>query len=217
MSNANAQNVDPAVEEVLASIRKIMSDDGQPKTESAPSDVIDFPIHTTKLEKLHQEDADVLDLTEMINNDGSIMRLSQGEAKMADIVDDKKVEETQDTTEAEGVEEEQALELDETAEVKDSPAPEMKNLATDDEVNSIMSPEAVAKSAAAFADLEKLTSDMKKKISDGSFGSQTLDELMRELLRPILKEWLDAHLPSLVKWLVAEKIEQMMRERNDAA
>ena len=34
-----------------------------------------------------------------------------------------------------------------------------------------------------------------------------------ELLKPMLKEWLDTNLPSLVKWIVTEQIERIMKER----
>lgn len=44
-------------------------------------------------------------------------------------------------------------------------------------------------------------------------GQYTLDNLMKELLKPLLKEWLDANLPSLVKWLVTEQIEKMLLEQ----
>lgn len=42
-------------------------------------------------------------------------------------------------------------------------------------------------------------------------GNYTLENLMRELLKPMLKEWLDANLPSIVKWLVTEQIEKMLQ------
>ena len=34
----------------------------------------------------------------------------------------------------------------------------------------------------------------------------TLEALVRDLLRPVLKDWLDAHLPELVESLVAREI-----------
>ena len=37
-------------------------------------------------------------------------------------------------------------------------------------------------------------------------SDNTLDGLVRELLRPMLKEWLDARLPELVETLVAREI-----------
>ena len=46
-----------------------------------------------------------------------------------------------------------------------------------------------------------------------SGGSRTLDELVGDLLRPMLKEWLDENLPSLVERLVAEEIERVARRK----
>ena len=37
-------------------------------------------------------------------------------------------------------------------------------------------------------------------------GGNTLEALVRELLRPMLKDWLDAHLPELVEQLVSREI-----------
>ncbi len=38
---------------------------------------------------------------------------------------------------------------------------------------------------------------------------RTLDDLVREMLRPMLKEWLDAHLPETVERLVRQEIERV--------
>lgn len=43
--------------------------------------------------------------------------------------------------------------------------------------------------------------------------SRTVDELVREMLRPMLKSWLDDNLPSLVERLVRAEIERVSRGR----
>ncbi|HWJ99271.1 MAG TPA: DUF2497 domain-containing protein [Xanthobacteraceae bacterium] len=43
--------------------------------------------------------------------------------------------------------------------------------------------------------------------------SRTIDELVREMLRPMLKSWLDDNLPSLVEKLVRAEIERVSRGR----
>ena len=40
-------------------------------------------------------------------------------------------------------------------------------------------------------------------------GSDTLEGLVREMLRPMLAEWLDAKLPAMVERLVAAEIERI--------
>ena len=43
--------------------------------------------------------------------------------------------------------------------------------------------------------------------------ARTLEELVGELLRPMLKEWLDENLPSMVEEMVREEIERVSRKR----
>jgi uncharacterized protein len=41
----------------------------------------------------------------------------------------------------------------------------------------------------------------------------TLDELVQDMLRPMLREWLDDNLPQLVERLVREEIQRVSRGR----
>ena len=41
-------------------------------------------------------------------------------------------------------------------------------------------------------------------------GGPSLEEIVREELRPLLKEWLDAHLPALVERVVRAEIERVV-------
>ena len=43
-------------------------------------------------------------------------------------------------------------------------------------------------------------------------GSDTLEGLVREMLRPMLREWLDAHLPELVEQMVAREIARITNQ-----
>ena len=43
-------------------------------------------------------------------------------------------------------------------------------------------------------------------------GAVTLERLTRELMRPMLKEWLDQHLPMMVERLVREEIERLVTQ-----
>jgi cell pole-organizing protein PopZ len=44
-------------------------------------------------------------------------------------------------------------------------------------------------------------------------ASQTLDDVVRELLRPLLKDWLDANLAGIVQAKVEEEVERLARRR----
>lgn len=43
-------------------------------------------------------------------------------------------------------------------------------------------------------------------------GETSLEGLTRDLLRPMLKDWLDANLPSLVEAMVAKEIERITKK-----
>ena len=40
-------------------------------------------------------------------------------------------------------------------------------------------------------------------------GEQTLEDLVKDLLRPVLKQWLDANLPDMVERIVREEVERI--------
>ena len=71
---------------------------------------------------------------------------------------------------------------------------------------ALLSPEARANTSGTLAALENT-------LVRGYEGSEnTLEGLIRELLRPMLKEWLDAHLPGLVERMVAREISRIRGE-----
>jgi cell pole-organizing protein PopZ len=216
MNKKQTTQVDPAVEEVLASIRHIMAIDLDGPGENQGPTTHAFP--TLKKSPSHsgsRENSDILTLTEMVTTDGSVISLSKKGAQMAS----KSETQSEKTSKEESQKNGQAHSSEPLDLIHGALAKPRQQHETDtkvvsaEDISSLMSPEAVAQSTEAFNDLNKLTADMKQKIQTGTFGTQTIDEMMREMLRPLLKEWLDSHLPSLVKWLVAEKIEQMIREK----
>jgi cell pole-organizing protein PopZ len=42
-------------------------------------------------------------------------------------------------------------------------------------------------------------------------GTRTIEDVVRELLRPMLKSWLDDNLPAMVERLVRSEIERVSR------
>jgi len=43
-------------------------------------------------------------------------------------------------------------------------------------------------------------------------GQRTIEELVRDMLRPLLKEWLDSNLPSLVERVVRDEVDRLVRD-----
>ena len=76
--------------------------------------------------------------------------------------------------------------------------------------DTLVGDSAAASAASAFAGLAstlKKPEPMEPSIPSGP----TLDELARSLLRPMLKEWLDANLPGIVEAQVRKEVERIAR------
>lgn len=144
-------------------------------------------------------DDEILDLTEELNTDTKETAIASKESK----VPEKNVKQP-------------AIE----SSIMDVPHPVDGVNANDDfsksiesQVESLISQDAMDISTAALRELDAYTANVKTSITDNTFGQKTVEDVMKEMLRPLLKEWLDAHLPSLVKWLVTEQIEKMLQSK----
>jgi cell pole-organizing protein PopZ len=69
---------------------------------------------------------------------------------------------------------------------------------------------AAASAASAFAGLTASLARPEPAALVGGSGP-TIDALARELLRPMLKEWLDANLPGIVEAAVRKEVERIAR------
>ena len=57
--------------------------------------------------------------------------------------------------------------------------------------------------------------DSHRRAVDPSIGPRTIEDLVKEVMRPMIKEWLDGNLPSLVERLVSREIERLTREAEE--
>jgi uncharacterized protein len=91
--------------------------------------------------------------------------------------------------------------------------PPLKSGATPGEgARRIVSDATLAASVATLSQVASLAAaGRQQELALGNVG-RTLEEMIRDLLRPHLKEWLDAHLPQLVERLVREEIGRLVRE-----
>ncbi len=76
----------------------------------------------------------------------------------------------------------------------------------------ISAAEPIVSPVAAAASLEALSSLSKLVVKPDVPGSDTLEGLVRELLMPLLKDWLDAHLPEIVERMVAQEVARITRQ-----
>lgn len=194
MTDQTAQ--EPTMEEILASIRRIISEDdapaetaqaAAPEPEPAPARA-PAPVEAAVAEpEPAPEDAfeeeDVLELTEPY------------QAPAAEVIGDLDVAEPDAFPDA--------------AAVAPEPEPEPEAPAAPS-YNRIVGDSAAASAASAFAGLAAAMRPADS--SEPGLGSGlTIDDLARALLRPMLKEWLDAHLPGIVEAEVRKEVERIAR------
>ncbi len=151
------------MEEILASIRKIISDDATPETPDGA--------------------ADVVELTQMIQNDGSVV-----DVKANVLVEEPPMPASPPTP------------LPASAPLISEPA---STAAT-----------AALSSLASTVEIERLATAPSHMTPIGN-GARTLEDMVIELMRPLLKQWLDQNLPGTVDRLVQKEIERIARRAQD--
>lgn len=194
---ADAAENEPSMEEILSSIRRIINEDEEEapaaEAEAAPAeeesnsqDDIDsmFDEAPAAEEEPAAEAEDVLELTDMVDEpDAGTDPMSMDDDLM---IVDREEEEPEVVAEPEPVVDFDAVE----AEVADG----------------IMSDGAAA---AAMGSFHTLADSIRISEEEG----RTLEGVVRALLRPMLKEWLDANLPSIVDEKVQAEIDRVARRR----
>ena len=57
--------------------------------------------------------------------------------------------------------------------------------------------------------------DTHRRAVDPSIGPRTIEDLVKDVMRPMIREWLDDNLPSLVERMVGREIERLTREAEE--
>jgi cell pole-organizing protein PopZ len=171
-------NQEPTMEEILASIRRIISEDDQPQpsAEASPQPAEPAPA----------ED-EVLDLTDKVEEPAV-------EPAPMETVGDLDVFPRE-------VEPAPPPEI-ETAPPAPEPTPA---LAASLDEESLVSRTSAESAAASFASLSQSLMMPKE--------GRSLEDLVREMMKPMLKDWLDQNLPAIVQRTVQEEVERIARAR----
>jgi len=198
MAEETTANADPSMEEILASIRKIISDDSPPPAEAAPAaeTAVEPPAPpfappasaaAMPLAASVSHEEDIVELTQMVQDDGSVVDLNAPAP---------------------------APEPSPVIIAPVPPPPIMASAPTPTE--SLVSEPAASTAASALSSLastleiERLAHSPSGATYLGN-GSRTLEDMVIELMRPLLKGWLDENLPPIVERLVQKEIERISR------
>ena len=174
------------MEEILASIRRIISEDDQPAEAAAPAVAVSEP-------KPEPEVAPAVPASEPEPALAPVMAEPEDEPEpMADEEDD--ILELTDTVESHG-----DLAVVSPPALAPAPAPEPAA------IEALVSDHAATAAASSFGALSAAIAMPK--------GDRTLEDVVRELLRPLLQQWLDANLPGIVQQAVETEVERIARGR----
>lgn len=201
------------MEEILASIRRIISEDEPANGEKAEaaSDV--------------QESDDVLELTDVAEDEpeGEVAEeaVEQVEEETAEAdapAEDDPVEDEIDfDAPAEAAEDD--LELREEAEIDEQPEPAAEPVAAapaapvpsaSPDETALLGAEPAGSATSSLASLVQAVDRAHGGTPLGD-ANRTIEDLVKEVMRPMIREWLDENLPGLVDRLVRREIERLSR------
>lgn len=178
MSDQSSQ--EPTMEEILASIRRIISEDdapAEPAAEAAPEPELEAEPEPEP----EPVEEDVLELTDPIAPEPE----PEPELPPLESVGD--------------------IDVYSPPPPEPEPAPAPPIFDRDDVAEKLVGDTAASAAASAFGSLSSALLMPK----DG----RTLEDVVRELLRPLLKEWLDQNLPRIVETKVEEEVQRIARGR----
>jgi cell pole-organizing protein PopZ len=199
MSDSNSDQQEPSMEEILASIRRIISEDGDEIADGddvkASEDTVaeaqapsDEPAPAAEPE---DPDDDILELTDVVEDEAAPEPESEAEPEPEPV--SEPAPEPVAEPEPEPVRE---------PEPEPEPVRPVEPVVAD---GRLVSDEVEQVSAATISGLTAALASSAR-IGD---GDQTLEQLVKDVLRPILKEWLDANLPGMVERIVREEVERI--------
>lgn len=179
MNAANAKVQEPSMEEILASIRRIIADDQTAKTQQEAAPEAEAPATV--------DDADdILDLAQ-VDEFASVASHDLDDVDFQDPVRQPDLQVAEPEPEPER-----------------APEPVMRQPAPVPPAaeRSLLAPDTDAVVSAAFGSLASTVL---------SNNARTLEDLVQDMLRPMLKSWLDENLPATVERLVRAEIERLAR------
>jgi cell pole-organizing protein PopZ len=206
------QSAEPNLDEILASIRRIISEDG-PAAAASPALYAGrrFPL---------AEAEDVLVLTRRAPLEGHDLDAGvaddhpQGPPEPATPVVEQAPDPAMDPSLAPVLEAAPAADADEVETAAGAAAVAEVSPSSDEEEEVVVAPQTEAQAAAAF---DKLSAAAHAPSPSAALAlpapGRTLEDVVRELMRPMIKEWLDENLPAIVQSRVDQEIDRIARSR----
>ena len=220
---------EPSMEEILSSIRRIIADEETDESHSEDDELGDAETHAEALNDdadtlaraAEDEDPeDVLELTRVVRDGGEVVDLSAGGAAATGLYGEPRSEpESEPLPETERDEVELApLEAEPEHESqiptwheskqKEPTSVQMKSVASGAE---LLSATVASATTGAFAKLSEAVHKTPPEESVADDSGRTIEQFVEDMIRPLLKEWLDENLPPIVERLVQREIQKIAR------
>ena len=211
-----AKAQEPTMEEILASIRRIIADDDAAKPQSKPASPKPSepparaapPVAAAPSEPMGQDDIDAMLSAVEDDLDDVVPAQSESPAEVLELTEAMATPPPEPKPPAfRKIDAEQDVVFDEPPPAPSAPPqppPPRSDLTHDGSEPPLLSPAATAVVNSAFGTLAH---------SMLVQNAKTLEDLVKEMLRPLLKAWLDDNLPTLVERLVRAEIERVSRGR----
>jgi cell pole-organizing protein PopZ len=216
MSEPKAQGQEPTMEEILASIRRIISENDDPAAAPAKAP----PGKGAGAQQSIGDDG-VLELTDVVGSDGKVVNIAAAKATTPVTIPEPRT--TEEPPMAEPTPDPVARPKPIDVPVDDvelaAVEPTLRTPRTAGEDDALVGAAAATVSTSAFAALAHELS--RKNGGDTTTGSlpigsgRTLEDLVKEMIRPMLREWLDANLPGMVERMVKREIERLVHRAEE--
>lgn len=207
----NKPEQEPSIEEILASIRQIISDDDETRPagdiELPAEEKFDIPVYKpdVKEEKPRDSFAEILELTNEVAGDEKVFDMSEQKFEMPLHQPDAMTEQKTRQSDID-------LSFNEEPARKSS----LDLSAGQGDVDSLFSAPAASATTEAFSrllgNIPVEREENKRLYADGRI---TLEDIAKDLLRPMLRQWVDDHMPALVERLVEKELEKLARQARE--
>jgi uncharacterized protein len=198
---------EPSMEEILASIRRIISEDSDPKRPSGSGG----------------REAEVLDLTEMLTADGSVVSLASRRPGIATSGESQPTPESVKPDPAKP----DAVKPDTVKQDLRRPGGSSAVVHLSEKEHDPIMSEAEARASmisdttleASATSLGRLARAVRREAALRAFSGEEdrrIEDLVRESLTPMLRDWVDRHLPEMVDRIVREEIDKMVRRLQES-
>ena len=198
---------EPSMEEILASIRRIISEDSDPKRPSGSGG----------------REAEVLDLTEMLTADGSVVSLASRRPGIATSGESQPPPESVKSEPAKP----DAVKPDTVKQDLRRPGGSSAVVHLSEKEHDPIMSEAEARASmisdttleASATSLGRLARAVRREAALRAFSGEEdrrIEDLVRESLTPMLRDWVDRHLPEMVDRIVREEIDKMVRRLQES-